>query len=757
MKQIIKSLLAFALLSSAAISCVKEPATTQPGEPDVAGCYGVYFPVQESSYTFDPADATKAVITVARKVTDGAIENVPFVKSDPEGVFVCSNISFEDGQSETELEIFFDEAQVGTTYNLTITIEDPAYRSTYSSMPFSIDVKVLREKWNDLGKGLYTEDFFTTFISVPNVTWEVDVQENDQKKGFYRIKNAYKANCPFLEPGDYDEEDNYLYIHAEKADQVYIDEFYTGLNIGYGEVVLWSLSGYHLRKGDTKSAATYYGSVNENKVITFPVKALLISDDDGLYYANTSGAFKLVLPGGKDVDYSLDVEAYESVDGVSDVYFTAGVDVATIKFACFEGDLNAAQLSRAIDSIKDGSEKSTVLPVEDGEAVTSVEFEKSGIYTIVAVGYDNAEKPEAQSTTSTTLKYLAVDDDTEISEVSLTVGAVATSKYFAYGSSDNVIEYYVYGNGIEYAQLLITTVEDFEKDPEAVVNKLYSSVPLSDSVIEEINGDGYVAVAKDLTPGTEYLVIISASNGYTSDVFIAEAKTTGVLKVEVEDMIGLYVGKGLSYFDGVDNETFYEIKASDDSSKGNVMFTIVQNVMAKTPVYAEVDVDANTITIPTDQLMQLVETDEEKFEIYFSVNSQSGEEPVVLQILGKGQFGNPSLWFGTYIIDLLDPKGSGWNDIYTSLSAKKIAASYEDYVSKSSAASIAPESISAKLKTRFVEAPYSRFSTREIENAVAPISSVSYTVAQASPKSSHPAKIRDFSLVKTNAQALIFQ
>ena len=46
---------------------------------------------------------------------------------------------------------------------------------------------------------------------------------------------------------------------------------------------------------DQCAEAGLFGTLKDG-VITFPVKALLVTDDDGTYYANNNGGFKIILP-----------------------------------------------------------------------------------------------------------------------------------------------------------------------------------------------------------------------------------------------------------------------------------------------------------------------------------------------------------------------------------------------------------------------------------------------------------------------------
>lgn len=154
--------------------------------------------------------------------------------------------------------------------------------------------------WTTLGQATYTEDMVTSFYATGNPSYNVEIQENNQIPGFYRLKNPYGAAYPHNEPGDWDDsKDYYMYIHAENPDQVYFNTFHSGMNWGYGEFVFSSRAGRNI-EGGVAVPEEYYGKLQDG-IITFPVRSLLISmteyNEGGMYFANNNGAFRIVLPG----------------------------------------------------------------------------------------------------------------------------------------------------------------------------------------------------------------------------------------------------------------------------------------------------------------------------------------------------------------------------------------------------------------------------------------------------------------------------
>lgn len=158
------------------------------------------------------------------------------------------------------------------------------------------------EEWKSLGMATYTEDCVTTFFDVENVSYQVEVRENTNQPGFYRIINPYGAAYPYNAEGDYDTSKEYfIEIDATDPEGVYIPGIYgTGMNWGYGEFSIGSMAYYYMAaQGATfeevKDAG--YCGVLADGVITFPAKSLLISlseyNGGNFYTSNNNGAFRL--------------------------------------------------------------------------------------------------------------------------------------------------------------------------------------------------------------------------------------------------------------------------------------------------------------------------------------------------------------------------------------------------------------------------------------------------------------------------------
>lgn len=530
-------------------SCVNESPKYTEGEPDADGCYGVYFPNQEAAgdHTFDPSDPTTVTFKAVRTVSSGSI-TVPLTVTDTSAnkVFQVGTLSFADGQKESTVTVNFPDAELGVQYGLSINIEDPQYASKYASGDFGISFSALREKWNTLGKAKFREDCMTTFFGVENVEYEVEVQENDGVKGYYRLVYPYDAKYPYNEEGDWDTSTTYyFYIHAENPKGVYIPIQATGMAWGqYGMVSIGSLAGRNIANGSTLSQQMQAGNTGtlSNGVITFPTRKLLISmanyDSGGLYYANASGKFRIVLPGGVPTDYSLSVDSDYCTDGVVPVYFEAGVSITSIKYAIYEGVLNDIALAQKAEAIKNGTDASkTVTGLtwdEDSEmnyASADITLGKSGSYTLVAVGYDKSGT--AHETTSKNFSYVTAGDATNDKyAVDVHVGTEAVSERFAGTdyTSINSIAYYIYGKNLTEVHKTIVETAKYKANKDTYDSAIkYQVKAETDSVLNIINSDGGMATLySGLKPLTNYTVLVWATNGSLDKIVTAERTTDGL-------------------------------------------------------------------------------------------------------------------------------------------------------------------------------------------------------------------------------------
>ena len=168
--------------------------------------------------------------------------------------------------------------------------------------------KYLKEIKEKIGMGKYTEDIVGPLYDGEVLTYEVEILESNKTPGLYRLVNPYGEAYPYNEEGDWDASKKYyLEINATDAEGVYFELQNTGLNWGDGNVYVYSYAAYYLDYGytlDDVKAEGLAGTLVDG-VITFPAESILVGfleESDDLYYANTNGAFKVVLPGATDAE-----------------------------------------------------------------------------------------------------------------------------------------------------------------------------------------------------------------------------------------------------------------------------------------------------------------------------------------------------------------------------------------------------------------------------------------------------------------------
>ncbi len=664
--------MAFAAISFASVSCVQEEPHKM-GEPDNDGCYGVYFPAQETDLNLDPAEPLTASIAVVRTVSTGNI-TVPVTLVDAEGIFTASELTFEDGQTESTIELTFADAEVGVNYSCSLAIEDPQYASKYSSNPVHIDFSVVREKWNDLGKGTWTDNVMFGFSE------SVTILQNDNNPNLFRVRmtgyteEEIEGGCVFAPEGDEFFEFKIL-KPGDMVEKVKITGnglinyaiFDTGVvHQTYG-VAIWMV---HPGSFGSLAAESYF---QQNKVLQYQENGLpagvqiapyyYMDGVGGWNYTQDPGVVTLVFPGAILTDYSLEIETGLTEAGELPVQFTMGPDVASAKYAVYEGQLNTAQKAKFAEAIGDGTE-TAAKDVPEGGAFT-VTMETTGVYTIIGVTFDTEGNPQESAVEE--FSYVAKDDEVP---VDIHTGMVATGKYGADYSSDNTLEYYIYGTDITAARVEIFTADDVEGKTEACIEALMGTDPLSAEEIAKINsGESLVGIFADRAPGTNYTMLVWATNGYEETIVSTTAKTTGKLEVTLEEMLGTYSVAVTSYYDGPlpDPETWILV-ASDDPEKGNAMLTAFGGFGCSDPIYATVDTDQNIISIPNGQFFLNIPS--VGYDLYF-MNGQSGDA-VMFNIIGKGKFSGPSELFGTFIINAADGSQLGYYEAYSAVSGVKV-------------------------------------------------------------------------------------
>lgn len=527
-----------ALLSMVLASCAQEEMHA-PGELDSESCYGVYFPTQSGlgDLQIEPDDPTTLKFIVRRTNPRGQI-HVPVTIKSNYPIFTADEVVFEDGSPVSEVTVHFPSAKIAVTYDCTLMIEGDEFVSKYSANPAHISFSVTRVKWNDVigpggettGRwrdGIFPEWFAVTY---PNLERSIVLQERDDMPGFYRTYDVYNADYLGSMFGanvsSLCVSQHYTYIDATNPDKVWIPTFKTGV-IMHSDYGMMSVASYVVENSDDfdPSIASVYGTLKDG-VIEFPYGSLQMKLERlGWYQTNSSGLHRIILPGYRVKEYDLSVET-----GVSDgqgnlpVAVSLGTDLSQVKLAVFEGTLTESAAAEKAELIANGA-TDQVGEIKTINQTTTLDysFDKTGMYTVVAAGLDIAGNH--RTTKSASFGYLKAGDDAN--KVILSSGLICSDKYASEGlTSKNSLEIYISGKDIQRLHAGLYSKEKWDANPEAVKKEIVQS-QMTKASLALVNSTGLFLKQGYLTPGTEYVLVLKAYNGYREEFFVSEAKTGG--------------------------------------------------------------------------------------------------------------------------------------------------------------------------------------------------------------------------------------
>lgn len=390
-------LLLVAVGAMAFTACNKTEWT--PGEADVT--LGVYFP--NDVVTTYQVESTETAITLPLMRSKSEEDAVATIRANDEsGLFdVQATVPFAKGETEATLLIKFDgkELVAGTTYNILLQISGEC-ASKYGYSEITIKVRV-PEPWNDLGQGIYIDDFLRVLLEdVPaGYGAYVPMQQHAENPNRIRVVNPFSMDVVGYMwggvPGFFvwdDEEDVYFEFDVTDPDNVLMPEnpAYLGVKANFGEDGILPLYLYvvETEEGGYAAPITY-----KDGIITFPANNIVLAYpyEGGLqgWEANSEGMTQYMMPGVEITDYTLIAEyagmivSADNKTSSAIINFTVGADVESFKFIVVSGAVE--DLDAVVASINDGTAEN----INEGDAENST-FEialETGTYTIVAVPY----------------------------------------------------------------------------------------------------------------------------------------------------------------------------------------------------------------------------------------------------------------------------------------------------------------------------------------------------------------------------------
>ena len=518
-------------------SCQEEPYA--PGEPDLLDCHGLFFPQQQAGdYEVSPEDKDYLTFTVERAEADFEAY-VPYeLISSEEDFFELEDeyIYFDEDQTKTSFKVYFSQDfETGKKYTCTIKVTDPQYVANYGLSSNELTFSLTVVEWKLLGEGLWRDDFFSSYaeaigavIQAPYHEKSVKVYEREDLPGYYKVDGIYTPDyIAYMADGNSNNAAAYtdfcpapsIYINASDPEKVYIDAqlaFYDPSPYGYGAVYICS----DVQEVFDSGYSNQYGRLKDGS-ITFPKQALVAYlPSAGAAYANNAGKQRLVLPGYKPYDFSVAVSVSPSVNGVMPVEFIMGPDVAKVEYQVFNGHLSDVEMVSKLEEVKSGKNVMTV--TEAG--VYEYTSQKSGFYTLIACSYDAADNFKEYAS----VKF-GYDTASDPKEVDINLGLIVSDKYAGAGlTKENAMEFYVYGSEITEAKVAMYKKAHYDDFRDAIETEFeYYIAPLGREQLAQVNGAGYSGVINGLTPGTEYILIVYADNGYHSGVYTTTEFTAG--------------------------------------------------------------------------------------------------------------------------------------------------------------------------------------------------------------------------------------
>lgn len=601
------------------ISCQKQVEPHQPGPAEVSGCYGVYFPTQAASgsHVFSPVEDPSIEITLARTNTSGAITVPVKTTVSQDGIFTVGAATFADGQDETTFTVRFDSAEEGTTYSASFEIDDNQYASMYNSNPIALDFSVMRVEMKTFKTADGSKDASITFTDKDFwgevhddcyiQYYEVDGVRYCETIGGKPVGEASEGIGPWgtdvqlkfkwytnktITVNDVD----YQWIEVEaqyhgwesSGNPVYFgDYFHMRADMGLSNGSYTSSYDRYVNAGDGYLPSYYDG----NGGFIFNMAYWIHGTTSWYGYQNNAPVG--IAEGFSRVDYSLSIEADYSEQGETPIYVEAGVDVAALRYAVYEGELTATQIANKTEAIISGADPSEIFSdfaydEEENElyAVFGVAPETTGVYTLVAVAYDKSANP--QTSAAVTFTHIA-GDDTEKYAVDLSVFTEATPARYKDFTEYDSFAFGILGSDITEAHAAIVEASKLSAKFLAEL-KEDSSYAMPESVIDRINGvGGYYTVATDLDPGTQYAVVVWATNGY-EDTFDYDVYTTTAIPENWNPIgTGYYTDDFFTTFFNVDPQTMeVEMAQSEDDP---TRFKMIYPYDGKYPYNAEGDWD----------------------------------------------------------------------------------------------------------------------------------------------------------------------
>lgn len=198
------------------------------------------------------------------------------------------------------------------------------------SQTFVTVVDVEEGAWETLGDASFTTDILNCLFDAAPQTYDAQLDRNIANPALYRLVNAHGIQFQSPVQGSYDDSfPHYIYLDATDPDCVLMPMFDMGITVGGGAVAAGGVACYRMDTGKTfeevKEAGL--GGTFDGNTISFAKNTVVLYGEDmtsvgldanSIYFTNTSGEFKVVLPamGIESVSASTSAPEYYNLQGI---------------------------------------------------------------------------------------------------------------------------------------------------------------------------------------------------------------------------------------------------------------------------------------------------------------------------------------------------------------------------------------------------------------------------------------------------------
>ena len=562
-----------ALVAGAFGACTNE---FEPG-PAASGPQVSFAATNKASAEFSgaAADNDECVITLNRVEKEGELDVFILTEYGDDkysNLFTVPElVTFQDGEDTANLTIKVTHTSFAADkeYIVKLLIADETQITPYGYSEWTLtctlnpwelvkDAKGNNAKGKfrglDLLCGLYDLD--------PTVEVDVNVYEHKFSKGLYKVENPWYLSAV---AADLVSEDGFkategvdFIIDCTNPNCVSFELQSVGYEWGYGPMYVCAFYWYD---------QNYAGGTLVDGVVTFGVKetgAMEPGYSNSLYYGNTSGLFRLILPGYEAVDYSLAAK-YDGMNVEADnktvsakLSINYGNDVTGIKYIIVNGDVSnnpIEALTTLFTGLNADGSKATINEVEDfvqggKQANLKLALESAGIYTFVAAPQDKNGALNAKEAIAYSFYFAGIgaaeDHPCEIGCMMATPSKVLPEALLSEYPDYSSLVYLVYGTDLKYCKFLITSKATVDKYAAQGVTFEQLTEEFGEDMndfLADINGEGSTYFAKDLSGDTTYAMCVIGTNVYGESASASCYHTTSPVPYSGELVVGSYYMK----------------------------------------------------------------------------------------------------------------------------------------------------------------------------------------------------------------------